>query len=168
MKLVLLLLVLTLALIATSEAQRRNGSRRASRDRQNRPRGSSRRRSRVVEGQRPKATKAENSLEWLKCEANLNEISRAAHIVTGRVEQFGVFTTQIQVKRVLKGGVIPGTVTVTSCQGSCCHLRRRDTRLFLLAEPEQSDGQEVYPQIAPPLRILLKTLDAITAAAKGT
>lgn len=166
---VAVVLALALVLLATCEARRRRDGRRGTpSDRAGQhERGAARRQARVVESQRAQ-TMAEASPEGPKCERGLLRLQDAAYVVTGRVEQAGVFTTQVRVKRLLKGTDVPNRIAVASCRGTCCQLRRRDTRLFLLGEPEESGGQEVYPQVAPPVGLLLRSLDAAAAAAKGT
>lgn len=166
---VALVLTLALALLAPCGAHRRRDGRRGSPSGRatHRDRGASRRPSRVAEAQRTQAG-TETIPEWPKCEGGLLRVEDAAYVVTGRVEQAGVFTTQIRVRRLLKGVDVPNRIAVSSCRGSCCQLRRRDTRLFLLGEPKESGGQEVYPQVAPPVGVLLKSLDSVAAAAKGT
>lgn len=102
-----------------------------------------------------------NRLGHVRCEGSEEQVRRALHVLTARVEHVGVFTTRLRVRRVLRGAALPRTVTISTCTVACCTLRRRDTRLFLLGRPESADGEDVFPQVAPPLGLTLRTMDLL-------
>ncbi|KAK8742062.1 hypothetical protein OTU49_002087, partial [Cherax quadricarinatus] len=163
MRLPLLLLVLSWVVFAAGGPQDRERRRGTSwRRHLTRPPGGS---ERVMAVQAARA-KAENHPQWIKCESSVSAASLAEHIVTAQVELVGASTSHLQVKRVFKGDALPTRVVVSTCSDTCCALRRRDTRLFLLGRPNMVEGEVVFPQVAPPLFITLKTLGLIWAAVK--
>ncbi|KAK7056557.1 hypothetical protein SK128_027904, partial [Halocaridina rubra] len=184
-----LLVALLLALIVVSESQRRTGAResltpsRVGRRREGRVRSpGGREKVRAVQEAR---TRAELDPNWLRCLNSVDVVPEAQHIITGRVEHVSGDKVRVRVKRVLKGDSLPSTIDITNCKGNCCLLRRRDTRLFLLGAPTASSsigigrrgraaatrrggggGEDIYPQLATPLHITLKSLFMIRAAIK--
>lgn len=164
MKVSVLLLLLLLDLRAGGEPPRSYSRRRASwRGHHHRTRGSTFRMMAEQAGH----SGAENRANPRKCESTEEQARRALHIVTARVEHVGVFTSRIRVRRVLKGTGLPDVVIISTCRVICCALRRRDTRLFLLGRPESSDGEDVFPQVAPPAPVTLKTLGHVRASTRG-
>lgn len=151
----LLLLLLLLALRVGGEPPRGHLRRRASsRGLQQRSHGRS---YRMMAEQASRAGTG-NRLGHVRCEGSEEQVRRALHVVTARVEHVGVFTTRLRVRRVLRGAVLPHTLTISTCTVACCTLRRRDTRLFLLGRPESADGEDVFPQVAPPLAVTQRTM----------
>ncbi|MPC31510.1 hypothetical protein E2C01_024803 [Portunus trituberculatus] len=159
----LLLLVMLLDLRAGGEPPRSNARRRMSlRRHHHRTRGNTFR----MMAEQPGRAWPENRPGRPKCEATEEQTRGALHIVTARVEHVGPFTSRIKVRRVLKGAGLPEVVTISTCRVICCSLSKRDFRLFLLGRPETVDGEDVFPQMAPPVGVSFKTLGRVRASTR--
>lgn len=150
-----MLLLLLLAIRVGGEPQRGHPWRRAnSRGLQQRLRG----RSHRMMAEQASRVGTGNRLGHVRCGGSEEQVRRALHVVTARVEHVGVFTTRLRVRRVLMGAALPHTIMISTCTVACCTLHRRDTRLFLLGRPESADGEDVFPQVAPPLAVTPRTM----------
>ena len=160
----LLLLLLLLDLRAGGEPPMSRARRRMSlRRHQHRTRGNTFR----MMAEQPGRARPENRAGRAKCEATEEQTRSALHIVTARVEHVGPFTSRIKVRRVLKGVGLPKVVTISTCRVICCSLSKRDFRLFLLGRPETADGEDVFPQMAPPVGVSVKSLGRVKASTRG-
>lgn len=155
MKVSVLLLLLLLALRAGGEPPRSHLRQRVnSRGLRLRPQG----RSYRMMAEQASHTRTGNRLGHVRCGGSEEQVRRALHVITARVEHVGVFTTRLRVRRVLKGAALPHIIIISTCTVACCTLHRRDTRLFLLGRPESAGDEDVFPQVAPPLTITVKTM----------